>query len=65
LSNTSEYNTQPMKTLVEFEKEIILRALDCAKGKIRGINGAAQLLDVHPNTLDSKIKKLGIEKRYC
>ncbi len=65
LSDTSEYNTQPMKTLVEFEKEIILRALDCAKGKIRGINGAAQLLDVHPNTLDSKIKKLGIEKRYC
>ncbi|WP_298545625.1 sigma-54 dependent transcriptional regulator [uncultured Aquimarina sp.] len=49
-------------TLEEIERKAIINALTLCKGKIRGNDGAATLLKVHPNTLDFKIKKLGIEK---
>ncbi|MBW2368305.1 MAG: sigma 54-interacting transcriptional regulator [Deltaproteobacteria bacterium] len=38
----------------------IKRALRHTHGKINGPGGAAELLDIKPNTLRSKIKKLGI-----
>ena len=34
--------------------------LDITKGKIEGRGCAAELLGIHPNTLRSRIKKLGI-----
>jgi transcriptional regulator with GAF, ATPase, and Fis domain len=57
---TSESNE--VFTLEEIERKAIINALTFCKGKIRGKDGAATLLQVHPNTLDFKIKKLGIEK---
>ncbi len=57
----SNHNNK-LYTLEEIERKAILNALTVCKGKIRGTDGAATLLKVHPNTLDFKIKKLGIEK---
>jgi transcriptional regulator with GAF, ATPase, and Fis domain len=35
-------------------------ALDAAGGKVQGAGGAAELLDIHPNTLRKRMIKLGI-----
>ncbi len=39
----------------------IIEALQAAKGKINGSDGAAAMLAIHPNTLRNKMKKLGIK----
>ncbi len=49
-------------TLQAAEREHILRALREAKGMIGGHNGAAARLGLKRTTLNSKIKKLGIER---
>jgi formate hydrogenlyase transcriptional activator len=49
-------------TLQAAEREHILRALREAKGMIGGSNGAAERLGLKRTTLNSKIKKLGIER---
>ena len=38
----------------------ILRALEISGGKISGKGGAAEILDLHPNTLRARMQKLGI-----
>ncbi len=45
-------------------KENILRALDQCGGKIYGKDGAANLLGIKPTTLATRIKSLGLKKRY-
>ncbi|MGB0066367.1 MAG: helix-turn-helix domain-containing protein, partial [Terracidiphilus sp.] len=49
-------------TFVAAERETILRALREAKGVIGGPGGAADRLGLKRTTLNSKIKKLGIER---
>jgi transcriptional regulator with GAF, ATPase, and Fis domain len=49
-------------TLEEVEKRHIIAALEKTEGVIDGPNGAAIILDLHPNTLRSRIKKLGIAR---
>jgi PAS domain S-box-containing protein len=49
-------------TLMAAERETILRALRDAKGVIGGPGGAAERLGLKRTTLNSKIKKLGIER---
>ena len=44
----------------EREKENILKALDQAGGKVTGKGGAADLLQMKPTTLYSRINKMGI-----
>jgi len=46
----------------ETEKDYIISILKRALGRIRGENGAAELLQLKPTTLESKIAKLGILK---
>lgn len=53
---------KPVRTLVENEREHILWALRKCNGKVFGQGGAAELLDVHVSTLNSKMRKLGIKK---
>ncbi|TXG35729.1 sigma 54-interacting transcriptional regulator [Seonamhaeicola maritimus] len=58
-------NKQRILTIKEFnalEKENILKALKHTKWKISGKNGAAELLQIPPTTLTSRIKALGIER---
>lgn len=44
----------------ETEREYIISILKKVEGRIRGINGAAELLNIKPTTLESKMAKLGI-----
>ncbi|CAM4297664.1 sigma-54 interaction domain-containing protein [Vibrio neonatus] len=48
-------------TLDEINKSHIEKVLLFTKGKIQGANGAAEILDINPHTLRSRIKKLGIQ----
>ena len=50
------------KELVTLEKENILKALKQTRWRISGVHGAAELLQLKPTTLASKIKALGIER---
>ncbi len=51
-------------SLEENEKRHILRALKTTKWRIRGANGTAELLKINPSTLESRMKKLNIERPY-
>jgi len=62
-----EYQPARMKqnsaiTLQENERQHIEWALEQTRGKIHGPGGAAELLDINPNTLAFRIKKLGVKK---
>ena len=57
---TTRRRTNP--TLQAAEREHILRALREAKGQIGGPDGAAARLGLKRTTLNSKLKKLGIER---
>jgi formate hydrogenlyase transcriptional activator len=48
--------------LEEVEKRHILTVLQKTDGVIDGPKGAARILDLHPNTLRSRMKKLGITR---
>ncbi|MBW8688233.1 sigma-54-dependent transcriptional regulator [Chitinophaga rhizophila] len=56
--------TSDIKTIVELEREHILTVLKKCNHKISGPGGAAELLNLPPSTLASKMKKLGIVKRH-
>jgi transcriptional regulator with GAF, ATPase, and Fis domain len=56
--------TPVLKTLDQVEREAILLALQHCKGKIRGKGGAAEILGVIPNTLDYRMRRLGIVKQH-
>ncbi|MEO5926648.1 MAG: sigma 54-interacting transcriptional regulator [Bryobacteraceae bacterium] len=53
----------PEREWRERERENILAALRQAHFRISGKGGAAELLDIHPGTLTSRLKALGIDKR--
>lgn len=55
-------NESKFKTMIEMERDHILSVLESCNWKISGKGGAAEILDVNVNTLNSRIKKLGIEK---
>jgi DNA-binding NtrC family response regulator len=47
----------------EHERANLLAALRQANSRISGKDGAAELLGIHPATLTSRLKALGIDKR--
>jgi formate hydrogenlyase transcriptional activator len=49
-------------SLEEVERRHILTVLEQTGWKISGLNGAAEILKIHPNTLRDRISKLGIAK---
>jgi DNA-binding NtrC family response regulator len=53
-----------MKTMEEMERDHIIAVLTQCNFRIAGKGGAAEILDLPPTTLHSKIKKLGIKKHY-
>jgi len=55
-------STGRLKTIDENAREHILAVLKKCNGKVSGAGGAAEILEVQPTTLHSKIKKLGITK---
>jgi formate hydrogenlyase transcriptional activator len=52
-----------MPTLVEVQRDAILRALDSSNGIIGGSQGAAALLGLKRTTLQARMQKLGIAPR--
>jgi formate hydrogenlyase transcriptional activator len=53
----------PRLTMNEVDREHIHRILEMTNWRIRGINGAAEMLGVKPTTLESRMAKLGIRRR--
>ena len=52
-----------LKTITENERDHILEALERCSWKIHGEGGAAEMLDINPSTLISRMKKLDIQKK--
>ncbi len=50
-------------TLADVERSYILNVLDACGWQIRGRNQAAERLGLHPSTLYSRMRKLGIQRR--
>ena len=49
-------------TLEEVEKRHIIEALDTTGWQVSGKDGAAEILGINPKTLESMMKKLGIQR---
>jgi transcriptional regulator with GAF, ATPase, and Fis domain len=58
----SKRDGEPIKSLQESERDHIIRALEKTNWRIAGPKGAAVILKLNPNTLRSRIRKLGIKK---
>jgi PAS domain S-box-containing protein len=59
---STQTTPSPLSTLREVESAHISAVLEACGGKIAGPGGAAEVLDLHPNTLRSRIKKLGLRR---
>lgn len=57
---TQAYTDNAFLSLDEVDANHIKRALMLTSGQIHGVKGAASSLNIHPNTLRSRMKKLGI-----
>jgi len=55
-------HSEQLGTLAEMERNYILKVLEQTRWVIGGRKGAAEILNVHPNTLRSRLPKLGIKK---
>ena len=51
-----------LSTLGTEERDYIIKVLDTTNWKIRGKNGAAEILGMQPTTLESRIKKRDIRR---
>jgi two-component system response regulator HydG len=60
--SASQGGKMGFKTMIENERDHILAVLESCNWKISGKGGAAEILDINVNTLNSRMKKLGIEK---
>lgn len=61
--NMTNNSKNGFKTIMENERDHILAVLESCKWKISGKGGAAEILDINVNTLNSRMKKLGIERK--
>ena len=50
-------------TMEAMQREHIFRVLEKTRWRIRGHNGAAEILDLKPTTLENRMKKLGIHRK--
>ncbi|NQZ52638.1 MAG: sigma 54-interacting transcriptional regulator [Piscirickettsiaceae bacterium] len=63
LTDRSSVNVQAnLKTFSEMEKDYIIKVLEHTDWRISGEHGAASILEMHPNTLRSRMSKLGIRR---
>ncbi|RZJ23628.1 MAG: sigma-54-dependent Fis family transcriptional regulator [Acinetobacter sp.] len=56
------FDEQRIRTIEENERDHIISVLKMCNWRVSGNDGAAEILKVNVNTLNSKIKKLGIKK---
>jgi formate hydrogenlyase transcriptional activator len=62
VTDASEAAASSANTLENVERSHIVQVLQETRGVIEGPRGAARILNLHPNTLRSRMKKLGIER---
>ncbi len=62
LAGEKSSEQQSSETLEDIERIHIVKIMEECHWKINGENGAAEKLNMHPNTLRSKMKKLGIDR---
>jgi transcriptional regulator with GAF, ATPase, and Fis domain len=62
MSNAKRPKSTVRKTLNEVQKDHILEVLGQVNWRVRGENGAADILGLKPSTLDSRMIKLGIKR---
>ena len=53
---------EKLRTLADHESDHIRKVLDRTLWRINGPKGAAQILDMHPETLRSRMKKFDIQR---
>jgi len=58
----SHDSTGDSSSLEQVERQYIQSVLQKTDWVIEGDRGAAKILDLHPNTLRSRMKKLGIDR---
>jgi len=61
-SSGADESQEDLITLKEMERRHILQALETTGWRISGTKGAAKILDINPNTLRNRMKKLGLKK---
>ena len=61
--NSTDRRKLSFPSLEHMERDHILAALNRTAGVIDGPKGAARILNLHPNTLRSRMTKLGIDRR--
>ena len=62
LPKIAESAAEQHGTLEEVEKRRIIEALDTTGWRVSGKKGAAELLGIHPKTLESRMQKLSIKR---
>jgi transcriptional regulator with GAF, ATPase, and Fis domain len=62
--NDQNGTPQKIKTIDENERDHIFAVLRICNGRVSGTEGAAKLLGVPATTLNSKIKRLGLNKKH-
>jgi transcriptional regulator with GAF, ATPase, and Fis domain len=55
-------STEESGTLEEVEKRHIIEALNTTGWRVSGKDGAAEILGINPKTLESKMRRLGIQR---
>jgi len=60
---TSALAPLPSPTLEDVERSHILKVLEQTRWRVRGTQGAAEILDLKPTTLESRMQKLGIRRQ--
>jgi transcriptional regulator with GAF, ATPase, and Fis domain len=58
----AEPQSRVLESLESIERDHILSVLEQTQWVIEGPRGAAKILDLHPNTLRSRLKKMGITR---
>jgi transcriptional regulator with GAF, ATPase, and Fis domain len=62
--NDEDGMPRKIKTIDENERDHIFAVLQICNGRVSGVEGAAKLLGVPATTLNSKIKRLGLNKQH-
>ncbi|MFT5848071.1 helix-turn-helix domain-containing protein, partial [Psychroserpens sp.] len=61
-SSIDPIDSGDLRTLEALERDYIIKVLETTNWKIRGKNGAAQILGIPPTTLESRMKKRNIKR---
>jgi PAS domain S-box-containing protein len=63
MPKVSDANISRNKSLEDVERGHIVEVLEAANWRIRGKNGAAEILGLKPTTLEAKMHKLGVRRK--